>query len=189
MSVCLVRDCQKVVHSFELCGSHSHRLRRYGDPLGKPELPTLADRFYASIFVDTMGGCWLWTRCLNEHGYGMLSVGGRSGGMQIASRVSWTLHRGSIADDVEICHWCDTPPCVNPGHLFLGTHQENMMDMLMKKGHPMSSLTREDVYVIRDLWDSKDLTRREIAQLFQVNPQTIWEIGSRRTWRYLPEEV
>jgi hypothetical protein len=82
-------------------------------------------------------GCWIWTGALDQQGYGRLGVN-RSA--QRAHRVSFELFVGPIPPGVgyhgtEVCHRCDTPHCVNPQHLFLGAHRENMADMLAKGRH------------------------------------------------------
>ncbi len=77
-------------------------------------------------------GCWLWTKYTLSAGYGLSSH----------QQKSWLAHRLSYAAYFEdpgglfVCHKCDTPSCVNPNHLFLGTHQENMDDAAVKGRMP-----------------------------------------------------
>lgn len=75
-------------------------------------------------------GCWLWCGTLNQNGYGKILR--RVHGEVSAHRLFWTAHRGPIPDGLWVLHRCDTPACVNPAHLFLGTIQDNTYDMIAK---------------------------------------------------------
>lgn len=72
--------------------------------------------------------CWYWMASLNEHGYGMISVGGRSGRPELAHRVAYKLYVGRIPNGVYVLHECDNPKCVNPRHLYLGNQAVNLGD-------------------------------------------------------------
>ncbi|MEU2236139.1 HNH endonuclease signature motif containing protein [Streptomyces vietnamensis] len=81
----------------------------------------------------------MWTGGRGDHGYGSLKDDDRRA--ISTHRFSWQLHHGAIPADMEVCHTCDNPPCVRPDHLFLGTHTDNMQDML-KKGRLVSAWGR-----------------------------------------------
>lgn len=72
--------------------------------------------------------CWDWIGAKNADGYGMF----RHGGECHASRIAYQIMNGPISKDVCVCHHCDNPGCVNPDHLFIATHHENMMDKVKK---------------------------------------------------------
>ncbi len=57
----------------------------------------------------------------------------RGGQQWLHHRFVWTEHNGPIPKGMCVCHHCDEPACINPDHLFLGTHQDNMQDMINKK--------------------------------------------------------
>ena len=76
--------------------------------------------------------CWVWTGALTEPtGYGVFPFGPE----KLAHRLSWRIHRGPIPPGWVICHRCDNRPCVRPKHLFLGTYEDNMRDMVAKGRH------------------------------------------------------
>ena len=75
-------------------------------------------------------GCVEWPRGRSRSGYGQLRSEDRT--PWLAHRLAWTLTNGPIPDGLLVCHRCDNPPCVNPEHLFLGTHVDNMRDMVQK---------------------------------------------------------
>lgn len=86
-------------------------------------------------YVEKGSSCWLWIGYTTSKGYGSFRYGDRRLGLRVrAHRASWQLHFGPIPDDLFVCHHCDVPNCVRPDHLFLGTHQDNMSDMLRKRG-------------------------------------------------------
>jgi hypothetical protein len=90
------------------------------------------DRFFAKVRED-VSGCHLWTGARNVWGYGRLHVGGK---MLAAHRVAWELANGPIPDGMWVLHHCDVRDCVNPAHLYLGTHRQNVRDMIERGRHP-----------------------------------------------------
>lgn len=75
-------------------------------------------------------GCWLWAGYIQSSGYGQVYV---EGARVLAHRLSWLAHKGAIADGLLVLHKCDRRSCVNPEHLFLGTHIDNRVDCISKE--------------------------------------------------------
>jgi hypothetical protein len=75
-------------------------------------------------------GCWVWTGFKDEHGRGQVRINYEA---YKAHRIVWTLTKGEIPPNVEVMHLCDNPACVNPWHLSLGTHKQNMQDAVLKR--------------------------------------------------------
>lgn len=90
----------------------------------------LPERIERRIVRVPIGGCWLWTASTTKHGYGHIYFQGK---VCRAHRVVFLLAGGHIPDGAAVMHRCDTPACVNPHHLTVGTHQENMADMVAKR--------------------------------------------------------
>lgn len=100
-------------------------LRVYFHPHSQESL----ERFFSKI--DTRGpmDCWNWVATKNQKGYGRIKVDKM---WYSAHRFLWQLVNGPIPRGLLVCHSCDNPSCCNPNHLWLGTHQENMDDMVEK---------------------------------------------------------
>lgn len=166
------------------------------------------DRFDSK--VDKSGSCWMWTGSLTNAGYGHMYVrwdrDTRKRVYAQAHRLAYEHYVGHIPDGMYVCHRCDVRACVNPGHLFLGTHADNMRDMSAKgrwgrnavntgkfrcpadriaRGERAwkARLTADQVREIRELRGSATLA--ELASRYGVSLPTISDICARRTWRHV----
>lgn len=153
----------------------------------KVSMKTLEERFNKHWIPEPYSGCWLWTGAAGER-YGQIRINRNL--IQPAHRVSYGLFRGEIPAGLNVCHRCDTPCCVNPAHLFLGTQLDNVRDSVHKgranrakgelNGH--AKLTESDIAEIRQ---SKSKLR-EIAQKYGIILNHAYMIRKRKLWRHLP---
>lgn len=144
---------------------------------------SLLERFMAKVSPEPNTGCWLWVGGLRQRGYGQVRVGAR---MRTAHRVAWELFKGPIVAGLHVLHRCDVRPCVNPAHLFLGTHADNMRDMSQKGRAPRgersgcAKLSAEDVRTIRRLRGV--LLHRQIAAAWGISLGQVSKIQTGAQW-------
>lgn len=144
----------------------------------------LKDRFWCKADVRGADECWNWTASKHNQGYGVIKV---DGAYKLAHRMAFLLTYGHLDDDLYVCHQCDNRLCVNPSHLRLGTHLDNIKDMLNKgrgakgEGAGSSKLTECDVNEILSSEDRNGV----LARRFGVSPATICDIQKGRTWCHL----
>jgi len=128
-------------------------------------------------------GCWEWSGVRMPRGYGVVTIT-RPNQSSLAHRISWEIHHGPIPGDLNVCHHCDNPPCVNPAHLFLGSRADNSQDMAAKDRtcKALMKLNADSVREIRQRHESGESTRG-LAQEFGVTDPTIREAVHRATWK------
>ena len=144
-----------------------------------------SDEFWAR--VDRSSECWVWTGVRTDKGYGRLPSHER------AHRWAWAEAHGPIPSGFHVCHRCDTPPCVRPDHLFLGTQAENLADMRSKGRGPRLPENRgERNPRARLTWARVREMRREhaagqslalLASAYGTTPQNVWYVVTGATWR------
>lgn len=144
-------------------------------------------RFWSKVDVGEGDACWEWQAGKSDTGYGQFGIRGRLWG---AHRVAWVLTFGPIPEGLLVCHRCDNPGCVNPYHLFLGTHKDNRRDAARKgrvtkgEGVCSSKLTEDEVWEIRELLE-EGVPRQEIADEFGVSRWSINAINRGKFWSWL----
>lgn len=152
------------------------------------------DRFWSRVRkTDT---CWLWLGKKNDDGYGRIIVNNIT---ITAHRYSWILHNGPIPDSLSVLHSCDTPGCIRPDHLFLGTQIDNINDMVNKgrqsapigELHPRAILTEAQVIEIRSRGQKQTSQRcrkhgcAALARDFGVSEGAIRSILQGKNWRHI----
>jgi hypothetical protein len=138
-----------------------------------------------------LNGCWLWQGGKSgseRYDYGNFKYKGKT---QKAHRVSYLLFRGDFPQELDVLHTCDNPECVNPWHLFLGTHTDNMTDM-MKKGRgnkpfgtrmAASVLNEQQVLEIRTAYSPGNGVK--LKEKYGVSSTTISKIIHRQSWKHV----
>lgn len=148
---------------------------------------TLAQRIDARSIPEPNTGCGLWEGATTRSGHPQISVGNR---IVRAHRVAWELAHGTIPDGLCVCHKCDTPQCVNPDHLFLGTVGDNTRDMV-RKGRGVApegernGNARLTIAAVRLVLDASG-PAQAIATRLGLSPSTVRDIRIGRTWRSVP---
>jgi hypothetical protein len=130
--------------------------------------------------VKRSDGCWEWVGWRDSKGYGGIVIKGKKVG---AHRQSWELFVGTIPAGLFVLHQCDNPPCVRPEHLFLGTHRDNMDDMIRKR-RAGNKLSADQVMAIKHQLEL-GLSLSELGRQYQVHRQTIWQIKHGKSWKYI----
>jgi hypothetical protein len=144
------------------------------------------EKIKANTEIDPISGCWNWKRAINKNGYGLVHYGK----CRTAHRVAYELFIGEIPKGAQVLHKCDNPRCINPEHLFLGSHQDNMNDCLLKdrksKGIARYNhiLDEEKVRTIRNL-SAMGLNAGEIGEQLGVKKITVWMVICRRNWKWV----
>ena len=98
-------------------------------------------RFWRFVDQGGLDDCWEWQGAKSSKSYGLIKHHGKNLG---AHRVSYEMYKGPIPKGKMVCHHCDNPPCINPAHLYAGTHKTNGQDMVRRGRHWGPKLTGED---------------------------------------------
>lgn len=179
------------------CSNTKSHIGRKPRPLAR----TVEERFW--IKVDKSGDCWLWTSATDSGGYPIFSLPGHRS-IRV-HRYMWEMHNGAIPENMFICHTCDVRNCIRIDHLFVGSHDENMQDMVNKdrqvkgdrqwqRAHPEmvkhgeqrsnAKLTDQDVRDIRNRVANGE-RKKALAAEYNVSSGAISHIIYKRSWTHV----
>lgn len=191
---CSVVECDRRVAAAGLCNTHYLRKRKTGTAGDGPirhRLPNGASVAEVLEKYTLRGeGCWEWQGKLYPNGYGVAHVPG-SPGSRYAHRVAWEHANGvTLSASDLVRHTCDNRRCVNPDHLEIGTHQDNMNDMVARGRSPRGArnaahkLSEDDVRAIRKSYLDGEM-QKSIAERFGVSRSAVCCIVNGSAWRHV----
>jgi len=153
------------------------------------------ERFEEKVCPEPNTGCHLWTAAIMSSGYGAFGLNGKT---VLSHRVAYELYVGPIPEGdgyhgTCVRHTCDNPLCVNPAHLEVGTHQDNMDDKVERdraarhtgESNGLAKLTEADVLDIRARYAAGGVTQRELAEEYGVNQSLVSYIKNKHIWSHI----
>lgn len=153
---------------------------------------SMEQRFMSKVYVTE--GCWFWLGRINSGGYGVFDMPGHDGLPRLAHRISYEIFCGLVPLGFCILHSCDTPPCVNPKHLWIGTQGENIHDM-DRKGRRVCGAAYGSSAFFAKLHETQIPSIRNrlkagqsassIAKSLGLHHSTILDIRSGKTWKHI----
>lgn len=127
--------------------------------------------------------CKLWIGRRSKDGYGLVEPGPNKLD-DWAHRQAWKETYGPIPKGIFVLHQCDTPPCWEAEHLFLGTKSDNMKDCIAKKRLPQQNLTHckhghslDDAYIVQRINRGYGKGQERICRQCQKQRSHAWWIS------------
>lgn len=189
MKICSIDECESIAVRLGMCNKHYNRNRLGKNPWIRSQRDkSPEERFREKLLpIDPITGCIEWNGSFFENGYGKFRMWPKT---VKAHRFAWELKNGPIQNGFLVCHQCDNSSCVNPDHLFLGTHLDNMVDMDTKgrriiirgEGHGKAKLTKDSVVEIRMRLACGE-SYQKIADDFGVSQTLILKIKTGERWK------
>lgn len=199
--ICSEDECEKKAKSKGLCNQHHYRKREearaYADPSRRtPSWFTMDQKLrrigWEEVSVrPELGPCWEWAGARDDKGYGRVPDKDRQ--MRFTHRIAHREWKGELDPDLGVLHHCDNPPCINPGHLYMGTQQNNVDDCVRRgrwgaakgesSGH--AKLTEKDVREIRASYVGRYGEMKALTEKYGVSSPTLYALLKRRTWKHV----
>lgn len=178
IKVCTIDNCEQKHVANGLCRKHYMRMWNYGRL-------ELLDRepIESKYSINQKTGCWEWLLGKDKDGYGKICAGRKS---LRAHRYLWELKNGPIPSGLLVCHKCDNPKCVNPDHMFLGTHKDNHDDRGRKNRQAKGEVSGSAKFtenIIQGILTASSY--KEAKERFGVSKTHYFRIKRKETWRHI----
>lgn len=163
--------------------------RKTGGRIAVPMLEKLMQK----SMPEPNSGCWLWLGNVNRQGYGLVvqPMGKGSIRYRLAHRVAYQCFKGPFDQSLDVCHSCDVPGCINPDHLWLGTHTDNMRDKARKgRGNHARGSAQGQAKINEEIAleiKRASGTAKQIAARLNVSPNIVAQVRSGKTWRHVTD--
>lgn len=162
------------------CRSEEYRKRK-----SDAQKYTLQD-IWKQIDIKRKDECWNWLGHKDKDGYGRATINSKD---YRSHRVVYEETYGKIIGGLFVLHTCNNPSCCNPNHLYLGTNQDNMNQMVREKRSSIKittpKLTEKNVIDIRKLYSTGNYTQYKLAEIFKIGQGNISEIVNKKHWAYI----
>jgi hypothetical protein len=146
---------------------------------------------FNTLIRKESNGCWTFIGPKSRGGYGLFKFNGR---LWRAHRFSAEYLGGMCVANLNVCHQCDNTSCVNPDHLWTGTHLDNMLDRNNKKRqacgvrHGLNKHSEETVRAIKIAYSSQTPYRgqyHDLARQFEMHPMVVYQICKNQRWKHV----
>lgn len=185
---CSEEGCERPARSRGLCYAAYRRAWKAGRLDEHPRTPVLVgksfdERLRRIGWDEDASGCWIWRGSRNTSGYGQVAYRNKP---VIASRAAYEAWVAPLRAGDVVCHRCDNPPCINPGHLFVGDRAANNRDMTEKRrvAHGerggTARLTDGEVAEIRERYAAGGVSQRFLADVYGVSQSQVSKIIRRQ---------
>lgn len=155
----------------------------------------LEERFFRHVSKSNHSSCHIWIGNRFNTGYGSFGFTDSNNKKRrwkpyLAHRIAYEIAYGKFDKNLEVCHRCDNPLCVNPDHLFLGSHSDNMNDAAVKKrmqygeSRHNNKLKESDIILIHQFY-KEGKTQKQISDMFHVSQSVICRILNYKTWKHI----
>lgn len=150
------------------------------------------ERFWSKVDVQRDARCWNWKGSKDEFGYGRFRM---PWAVERAPRLAFLSRNGYLPENA--CHKCDNPSCCNPAHIFSGTAEDNMRDMVSKgrgythrgEAHPGHVLTADQVLEMRREYAAGGISMAKLGKKYACSYAAARDVVNQKSWRTILPQI